>query len=194
MRLALQVAAFVFCAILTCTVSEAQTLDGSTVTATLDFPDLSTVYGGPTSATVGASTPTFPVGSIAGESSFQINVTSNQIVYDPFYDGTYGTETFNGFVFDFSGAPNIVGVTLDGASTFTPTAISFTSDSVSLNLSGNTVTATDTAILDLQLQNVTPEPSTAILWFTGIGLMIVMRKRLAHLLRLDAGTGARSSS
>jgi hypothetical protein len=32
-----------------------------------------------------------------------------------------------------------------------------------------------------------PEPGTAALWFTGIALMIVMRKRVAQLLRLDTG-------
>jgi hypothetical protein len=35
---------------------------------------------------------------------------------------------------------------------------------------------------------VTPEPDTAVLWFTGIGLMILLRKRVAHLLRLDANS------
>jgi hypothetical protein len=35
---------------------------------------------------------------------------------------------------------------------------------------------------------VTPEPGTAILWFTGIVLMIVGRKRIAHLLRPEPGT------
>lgn len=34
----------------------------------------------------------------------------------------------------------------------------------------------------------TPEPASGILWLTGIGLMIVMRKRIAQLLRLDTGT------
>jgi hypothetical protein len=34
----------------------------------------------------------------------------------------------------------------------------------------------------------TPEPGTAVLWLTGILLMIVMRKRLAQILRLDTGT------
>ena len=29
---------------------------------------------------------------------------------------------------------------------------------------------------------VTPEPGTAVLWLTGIGLMILMRKRVAQLL------------
>ena len=41
--------------------------------------------------------------------------------------------------------------------------------------------------IDLQLTQ-TPEPSTAILWLTGIGLMILTRKRIANLLRLDTAT------
>jgi hypothetical protein len=36
--------------------------------------------------------------------------------------------------------------------------------------------------------SLTPEPGTAVLWLTGIGLMIIMRKRIAQLLRFDTGT------
>jgi len=36
--------------------------------------------------------------------------------------------------------------------------------------------------------SATPEPSTAILWLTGIGLMILTRKRIANLLRPAPGT------
>jgi hypothetical protein len=49
------------------------------------------------------------------------------------------------------------------------------------NISGNDVFASVSRTL-----SPTPEPGTAVLWFTGIGLMIVMRKRIAHLL-LDTG-------
>jgi hypothetical protein len=37
-------------------------------------------------------------------------------------------------------------------------------------------------ILGAQTISVTPEPGTAILWLTGIGLMILTRKRIAQLL------------
>jgi hypothetical protein len=157
---------------------EASTLIGSTVTGTLYNPNLSTVLGGPTTATVGASTPTFPNGSIVGNTAFQINITSDQIFYDPLANVTYGKGVFNGFVFDFSNAPTILGVTLDSASTFVPTAISFTANSVSLNLSGDTVNTNSVAILDIQLQatNATPEPATWTLFvlavaFVGIAWM-----------------------
>jgi len=143
-------------------------LDGSTVTATLYNPNLSTILGGPTTATVGASTPTFPNGSILGNTPFQINITGDQIFYDPLADVTYGNGVFNGFVFVFSNAPTILDVTLDSASTFVPTAISFTADSVSLNLSDNTVNTNSVAILDVQL---VPEPSSGVLMILPIGLV-----------------------
>jgi hypothetical protein len=41
-----------------------------------------------------------------------------------------------------------------------------------------------------EIATVTPEPGTAILWLTGVVLMILMRKRLAQLLRLDTGGAA----
>lgn len=126
-------------------------LNGSTVTATLYNPDLQTVLGGPAMAVVGASTPTFPNGRIVGNSAFEINVTRNQIIYSPLANVAYGGGTFNGFVFVFANAPTILGVTLDPSSNFTPTNISFTANSVSMNLSADTVTTTSVAILDLQL-------------------------------------------
>jgi hypothetical protein len=144
---------------------------GSTVTGTLYNPDLGTILGGPTTA----STPTFPNGSILGNTAFQINITADQIFYEPLVDVTYSNGPFNGFVFVFSGAPEILDVTLDGASTFTPTAIGSTGDSVSLNLSGNTVNTASVAILDIQLSaSQVPEPPTLTLLSTGlVGLVLI---------------------
>jgi hypothetical protein len=54
--------------------------------------------------------------------------------------------------------------------------------------------STTTGGADIQYNNliltptITPEPSTAILWLTGIGLMILTRKRIAHYLRPAPGT------
>ena len=126
-------------------------LSGSTVTATLYNPDLQTVLGGPATAVVGASSPTFSNGQIVGNTAFEVNVTSDQITYKPLANVTYGNGTFNGFVFVFANAPTIVGVTLDPSSSFNPTDISFTGTSVSMNLSANTVTTDSVAVLDLQL-------------------------------------------
>jgi hypothetical protein len=121
------------------------------VTATLYNPDLQTILGGPATAVVGASSPTFPNGTIVGNTAFEINVTSNQIIYNPLAIVTYGSGTFNGFVFVFASAPTILGVTLDPSSNFTPSSITFTGNSVSMNLTSDAVTTTSVAILDLQL-------------------------------------------
>src|SRR5262249_38790852 len=98
-------------------------LTGSTVTATLYNPDLATILGGPATAVVGASDPTFPNGSILGNTAFQIDITRDQIIYNPLANVMYGNVTFNGFVFRFTNAPVILGVTLDPSSSFTPTSI-----------------------------------------------------------------------
>ena|SRR5450631_4734896 len=126
-------------------------LSRATVTATLYNPDLQTILGGPATTVVGASNPTFPNGTILGNSAFEISVTSNQITYRPLANVNYGSGTFNGFVFVFTNAPTILGVTLDPASNFAPTKISFTGNSVSMNLSADAVTTDSVAILDLQL-------------------------------------------
>ncbi len=86
-----------------------------------------------------------------GNTAFEINITSNQIIYNPLTNVTYGSGTFNGFVFVFANAPTILGVTLDASSNFSPTNISFTGNSVSMNLSADTVATNSVAILDLQL-------------------------------------------
>ncbi len=136
---------------------------GSTVTGTLYDPNLSTILGGPTTEIVGSGT-TFPAGSIVGDTAFQIDITSDQIVYDPLSTATYGTGTFNGFVFQFSGAPQIKSVTVDGSSTFSPTAFSFTGDTVSLDLAGLSVTNTSQTVLDVEfVTSAVPEPGTWIL-------------------------------
>ena len=82
-------------------------------------------------------------------------------------------------MFQFLDAPAILNVTLDPFDTFTPTAVSFTTDTISLNLSGNTVTSDGLAVLDIQLASQTPEPSTWLLILTSyVVLGFVLRKSL----------------
>jgi len=172
-------AAMVACAtVLILPSASASSLIGSTVTGTLYTPDLNTILGGPTTAVVGASTPTFPVGSILGNTPFSINITGNQIFYYPATTVTYGVKPFNGFVFTFANAPTILGVSLDSASTFTPTGIWSTGNSVYLNLSGDSVRSTSVAVLDVQLQaRPTPEPASWALMLSSVGLIRAVRFR-----------------
>jgi hypothetical protein len=81
------------------------------------------------------------------------------------------------------GHPCIVGATL----TITDNTPGSTSPAP-LGLNNNDDVVTDfseNGNIDI---SITPKPSTAILWLTGIGLMILTRKRIANLLRLDTAT------
>jgi hypothetical protein len=131
------------------------------------------------SRVVGAQPITFPNGSILGNTAFQINITGNQILYSPLANVTHGNGIFNGFVFNFAGAPNIIGVTLDASSNFTPTAFSYTNNSIDLNLSANSVTTTSLAALDVTFARTTsvPEPLTMSLFGTGLAGATVARRR-----------------
>ena len=68
--------------------------------------------------------------------------------------------------------------------------------SIDIGASDGTATADgETAITDLTIGSQsapTPELSTSVLWLTGIGLMIVTRKRIAQRLRLGYVEDARS--
>ena len=162
--------------------ASASVLDGSTITGALYYPTSTTLYySNPQSVVVGPSIE-FPNGLILGDSSFQIDVTSNQLIYHPLQTVTYGSAAFNGFSFSFAGAPQIVGVSVNGASTFapsTPNPFGFTSNSISFNVQGRTVTASDFLVFDIALAVPVPEPSTwamMILGFAGVGLMSYRRK------------------
>jgi hypothetical protein len=48
----------------------------------------------------------------------------------------YISSTFNGYVFTFTGAPAITGVTADASSTFNPVNIAFTANTITVNYSG----------------------------------------------------------
>jgi len=160
--------------------AQAGSLIGSKVTGTLYNPDLQTILGGPTTAIVGASSPTFPNGSILGNSAFQINITSDQLVYSPLANVTYGGGTFNGFVFEFANAPLITSVTLDASSNFTPFAISFTGNSISLNLRTNTVNTSSVAVLDIQtLSTPVPEPKAWLMALLGLTFIGGLARRRA---------------
>ena len=184
MKPTLRIAALAFCILSACGASRADGLTGSTVTGTLNEGTLSdpfmTILGSKT-AVVGSSSPTFPAGSILGDSAFQIDITSDQIIYRPLQNVTYNNDPFNGFEFTFTGAPTILGVTLDAASNFTPTGFSFTGNSVTLNLSADTVNTSSVAILDLSLApsgppTGTPEPATWALMLISMGAIGAMAR------------------
>jgi hypothetical protein len=104
-----------------------------------------------------------------------IDVGSNFVRLDLFTSGTTLPGTFNGFVFTFTGAPAITGVSVDPASTFLPAAISQTANQLFVNVASRPYTAGSSLVLDLALAPV-PEPTSALLMLGG-GLVLAFRLR-----------------
>ena len=171
-------------------------LVGSDVTAVLFYPNETTICNspptcngplGPVAVTSGV-TPEFPAGTLAFDGS--VTISDSQIIWTATSSATYGTGAFNGIALAFTGAPTITDVTLDSASTILPVSfvgppvsgpsgIYFNGDNVMFNLAGDTVTAGQELILDVQTStNAVPEPGSFILLGTGLaGLGLIAWKR-----------------
>jgi hypothetical protein len=104
----------------------------------------------------------------------KITITSNVA-------GQFGMPgTFSGYVFQFTGAPDISKVTVDSASSpdfppVFPDALGFTVDAISVNVAGDNLAVGDQLILDVTTgvgAPAVPEPSTwalMLLGFAGLG-------------------------
>lgn len=107
-------------------------------------------------------------------------VSGSQIIWKATLPETYATAAFNGFNLQFTGAPTITKVTLDPASTILPvpftgfpisssSGFSFNGSNVLFNLAGDTATAGQELILDVQTSpSAVPEPTSVILLGSGL--------------------------
>jgi hypothetical protein len=179
--------------VLSPTIARADLL-GSEVTGVLFFPNETAFCNtpgicsspiGPVPVTSGVP-PEFPAGSLSFDGS--LAVSGSQIIWTATLPERYGTGTasggagaFNGFALGFTGAPTITNVTLDAASTILPvpfigpplsssSGFSFNGSNVLFNLAGDSVTAGQQLILDVQTSpSAVPEPASVVL--LGIGLL-----------------------
>ncbi len=122
-------------------------LYGSKVTGRQLFPNKHTVSAGPAKAVVGPGVE-FPPGTLGGDGQQVIDITRNQLLFEPNYTGRFKVAAFNGYSFNFRGAPVFSAVTVDAASTIAPKSLKFTGSSVTFNVEGVTVQSSNTLILD----------------------------------------------
>jgi hypothetical protein len=179
-------------------------LVGSDVTAVLLFPNETAFCNtlplcsgplGPLAVTSGVP-PEFPAGTLAFDGS--LAVSGSQIIWTATLPETYGTGTassgagaFNGFDLFFTGAPTITDVTLDSASTISlvpfagppvssSSGLSFNGDNVLFNMAGDTVTAGQKLILDVETSpSAVPEPASRVL----LGIVLLVLGGVAFLRR-----------
>lgn len=146
----------------------ATSFTGDTLDGAYYFPDTSTVYQDDGSAVAPTS-----FYFATGYPNTTATVSSDQITLS--FDaggGSFTSATFNGVVITDLTSSDITGVTLDGATSvpgFTASDVSFTSDSVSLNLQGLSVpSSSDVVVVDVSFGAV-PEPAAWALMLLGVG-------------------------
>ncbi len=127
----------------------------------------------------------FPVGSLKSVTTLEVipasfDITADQIVETSAVAALATSGSFNGPVYDFSGLSSpITKVTVDPLSTIIPVSVTFTGDSVAVNVAGKSIPAGGKYILDVTTGRVTtPEPSAIALFGVSLaGLAIVRRRR-----------------
>ena len=143
-------------------------LTGTSVTASLLFPDTGTTYAGPATATVGGGVE-FGQGTFAPAQG-SLDVGANTLTYFANVGAGYSTSSFNGFRIDFDRA--ITSVSFLGGKT--PTGFSFSGNSVFLNVSGQTYAASDFTSLSI---TAVPEPAQWAMMIGGFGLVGAATRR-----------------
>ena len=124
-----------------------------------------------------------------------VSVGNTQITITNDFAGEFGTPgSFSGYMFTFTGAPDITKVFVDSGSSadfqpVLPGGLSFTATSITVNVAGDNLAVGDKLILDVTAGStpVVPEPSTwamMLLGFAGLGFVGYRRRdaagRAAH--------------
>jgi hypothetical protein len=165
--------------------AQAQGLTGASVTGAIyccDAPNEANRATNLVTATVGPGVE-FPNGVFTSltpglfpvASTIDISATTLELQYLDTAAAEPGT--FDGYIFTFSGAPTITAVTADPSSTLTPTDVSFTGNSISINNAGLALTPQSRVLLNVSL---IPEPMSAGMLIAGLGILTALGRRRAR--------------
>jgi hypothetical protein len=129
-------------------------LQGATVTIAVYCCTAPPGPANQTSNTVSGTVPaSFPQGSLKGGAVIpvSVDVTAGQVTLTSGGSWQAAGGSFNGYVYTFSGAPAITNVTVDPLTSpaLAPTSMTFTSNSISVNVSGLNYPSGGKQILDI---------------------------------------------
>jgi len=162
-------------------VAKADSLYGTQVTLTVDYPTIGDVISNYVTQTVGPDIE-FPSGTLIdtlnGTHFLGQNVDVGMSTIDivNLDSGSTISTTFNGYVFTFTGA-TILSATLDPTSTL-QVPITFGANYVTVNEEGLTLTPSSNILVDLTASTTsTPEPQSYLLISGGLVLLRLIRFR-----------------
>lgn len=125
----------------------------ATVGPDIEFPDGAFTPTGP------SQRPVIPVEIDIGAGTIDIRYTRGDVA---------ASGAFNGYVFDFSGAPGIASVSLDALSTVTPASLSWDADTVLVSVAALSLPLDSRILLNV---SPVPEPRTYALLLGGVALL-----------------------
>jgi hypothetical protein len=164
------------------TCAAAQTsLNGEVITTTYLFPDTGTIFSGPVDTTV--------PGGISNFAGFaDISFSGHNILITADRNAQINDVLFDGFVF-FDPNGIFSTVTLDGSSTYaglTASGITFNANQIFVNVVGLPGLSGQTISLDINSPSPTPEPSTVLLYGTGMLALFGLKKKSKTCITLRA--------